>query len=118
MVDSCYSGLLKSSNSNLSEEDGDTSDNVFLTKLLNRKTRLFISSGSDEPVLDSSDDKHSWFAKKFIELLKSNNDTFTSHELYEKIDRYVQSNASQRPKYDVIKETGHNEGRFIFTPRN
>tara|TARA_A100001015_G_scaffold137262_1_gene152235 strand:+ start:37 stop:1938 length:1902 start_codon:yes stop_codon:yes gene_type:complete len=118
MVDSCYSGLLKSSNSNLTEVDGDTSDNVFLTKLLNRKTRLFISSGSDEPVLDSSDDKHSWFAKKFIELLKSNNNTFTSRELYIKIDRYVQSNASQRPKYDVIKETGHNEGRFLFTSRN
>ena len=118
MVDSCYSGLLKSSNSNLTEVDGDTSDNVFLTKLLNRKTRLFISSGSDEPVLDSSDDKHSWFAKKFLGLLKSNNDTFTSRELYIKIDRYVQSNASQRPKYDVIKETGHNEGMFLFTSRN
>ncbi len=118
MVDSCYSGLLKGSNTNLTTVDGDTNDSVFLTKLLNRKTRLFISSGSDEPVLDSSDDKHSWFAKKFLGLLENNKNTLTSREIYMKIDRYVQSNASQRPKYDVIKETGHNEGMFLFTAKN
>ena len=118
MVDSCYSGLLKGSNTNLTVVDGDTNDAVFLTKLLNRKTRLFISSGSDEPVLDTSDDKHSWFAKKFLELLENNQNTLTSIEIYMKINRYVHVNASQRPKYDVIKETGHNEGMFLFTAKN
>ena len=118
MVDSCYSGLLKGTNTNLTVVEGDTNDNIFLSKLLNRKTRLFISSGSDEPVVDSSDDKHSWFAKKFLGLLKNNKETLTSREIYVNIDRYVQSNASQRPKYDVIKETGHNEGMFLFTAKN
>jgi hypothetical protein len=85
---------------------------------MNRKTRLYISSGSNEPVLDKGEGKHSYFAKKFIELLETNNGHLTSWELFGEIDSYVQNNASQKPNYKVIKETGHNFGRFIFSARN
>ena len=35
-----------------------------------------------------------------------------------KIDTYVQNNASQKPSHKIIKETGHNFGRFVFSVRN
>jgi hypothetical protein len=117
MVDSCFSGLLKGEDENLTD-DGEKKNTVSLKKWMNRKTRLYISSGSNEPVLDEGEGKHSYFAKKFIELLETNNDHMTSWELFGKIDTYVQNNASQRPKYKIIKETGHNEGRFVFSVRN
>jgi hypothetical protein len=117
MVDSCFSGLLKGKDENLTD-DGEEKNAVSLIKWMNRKVRLYISSGSNEPVLDKGDNKHSYFAKKFIELLEENNDHITSWELFGHIDKYVQNNASQRPNHKVIKETGHNYGRFIFSARN
>ena len=118
MVDSCFSGVLKGDDENLVEDEENPKDVVVLNKWMNRKVRLYISSGSNEPVLDKSVGEHSYFAKKFIELLKINSGNMDSLEVFSEIDRYVQNNASQRPKYKVIKETGHNEGRFIFSVRN
>ena len=68
--------------------------------------------------MDKGEGKHSYFAKKFIELLETNNDHMTSWELFGKIDTYVQNNASQKPSHKIIKETGHNFGRFVFSVRN
>ena len=117
MVDSCYSGLTKGADENLTD-DGEEKNTLTLKKWMNRKARLFISSGSNEPVLDKGEGKHSYFAKKFIELLETNKGHMTSWELFGKIDSYVQNNASQKPNYKVIKGTGHNFSRFVFSVRN
>ena len=119
MVDSCFSGILKGDDDTISDIEGDSKDPVVLRKWLNRKARLYISSGSNEPVLDTSGDgTHSLFAKKFLDILENNNDNVISRDVYGGIDRFVQARASQRPKYKIIKETGDNEGMFIFSVRN
>ena len=119
MVDSCFSGILKGDDDTISDIEGDSKDPVVLRKWLNRKARLYISSGSNEPVLDTSGDgTHSLFAKKFLDILENNNDNIISRDVYGGIDRFVQARASQRPKYKIIKETGDNEGMFIFSVRN
>jgi len=117
MVDSCFSGLLKGSDENLTD-NGEEKNTLNLIKWINRKGRLYISSGSDEPVLDKGEGKHSYFAKKFIELLETNEDHMTDWEMFGKIDAYVQNNSSQRPNHKVIKEAGDNFARFIFSVRN
>ena len=119
MVDSCFSGILKGDDDTISDIEGDSKDPVVLRKWLNRKARLYISSGSNEPVLDTSGDgTHSLFAKKFLDILENNNDNIISRDVYGGIDRFVQARASQRPKYKIIKETGDNEVMFIFSVRN
>ena len=118
MVDSCFAGLLKGNDDIESDPERDLESSAYFGKMLLRKARLYISSGSDEPVLDSADGTHSWFAKKFLDTLKTNINSIDSEELYVKINQYVQANASQRPKYKIIEETGHNEGVFIFTSKN
>ena len=40
--------------------------------MLNRRTRLLITSGGVEPVVDASVDNHSLFAYKFLDILKTN----------------------------------------------
>ena len=117
MVDSCYSGLTKGADENLTD-DGQKKNTLTLKKWMNRKARLYISSGGNEPVLDKGEGKHSYFAKKFIELLETNEDHITSWELFGEIEEYVQNNASQIPNYKVIKGTGHNHSRFVFSVRN
>ena len=117
MVDSCYSGLTKGADENLTD-DGEEKNTLTLKKWMNRKARLFISSGGNEPVLDKSEGKHSYFAKKFIELLETNKSHITSWELFGKIESYVQNNASQIPTHKPIQGTGHNFSRFVFSVRN
>ena len=68
--------------------------------------------------MDKGEGKHSYFAKKFIEILETNEDHITSWELFGEIEEYVQNNASQIPNYKVIKGTGHNHSRFVFSVRN
>ena len=118
MVDSCYSGVFKGDDNVKPAQERDLEDPLYFTKMLERKTRLYISSGGDQPVPDTADGSHSWFAKKFIEILKKNNSNIDSELVAYKIKRYVQDNSSQNPEYKIIKETGHNKGAFIFSVRN
>ena len=67
---------MKGEENNIIDIEGDSNDPVFLKKMLNRKARLYISSGSDEPVLDTVDGTHSLFAKKFIDVLENKNEIY------------------------------------------
>ena len=119
MVDSCYSGITIKGDDNIKADvERDLENPLYFKKMLNRKARLFISSGGDAPVPDTADGKHSLFAKKFIEVLKLNNSSIDSEEVFIKVKKYVQNNSSDNPRYRPIKDIGHNEGVFIFSSKN
>ena len=119
MVDSCYSGIVYKGDENIQpDSERDLDSPLYFKKMLNRKARLYISSGGDAPVRDSIDGRHSAFAKKFIETLKSNNSSIDSQEIYYKIQRYVKNNTSDNPIYLNIENAGHNEGVFVFSAKN
>ena len=119
MIDSCYSGLItKGTNEALDNKEGDADDASLLRKWLQRPTRLFITSGSDERVPDAGAGGHSFFAAKFLQILKENQDHIISREVYDKIDVYIQKNAKVNPQMDVIPNGIHLDGHFIFSVRN
>ena len=119
MVDSCYSGITLKGDDNIKADiERDLESPLYFKKMLNRKARLFISSGGDAPVPDTVDGKHSLFAMKFIEVLQLNNSNIDSEEVYIKVKKYVQNNSSDNPKYRWIKGIGHNEGVFVFSAKN
>ena len=119
MVDSCYSGIVYKGDKNIkADTERDLENPLYFKKMLNRKARLFISSGGDAPVLDTQDGKHSLFAKKFLETLKENNSSIDSQEVYIKVKKYVQNNSSDNPRYIIIDGIGHNEGVFVFSAKN
>ena len=119
MVDSCYSGITIKGDDNIKADvERDLENPLYFRKMLNRKARLFISSGGDAPVPDTADGKHSLFAKKFIEVLKLNNSSIDSEEVFIKVKKYVQNNSSDNPRYRWIKDVGHNEGVFVFSAKN
>jgi hypothetical protein len=64
-------------------------DEKYIERLKNKKTRLVITSGGNEPVVDSVGGDHSLFALKFIDTLKNNNTVINSQILFENIRRYV-----------------------------
>ena len=92
-------------------------DKKYIDRLKNKKTRLVITSGGNEPVVDSVGGDHSLFALKLIDTLKNNNTVINSQILFENIRKYVIANADQTPERAMVHKTGHDGGDFLFFPK-
>ena len=92
-------------------------DQRYIKRLKNKKTRLVITSGGNEPVIDSDGGNHSLFALKLIETLKNSKNVINSQILFENVRRYVVSNADQTPERAMVHKTGHDGGDFLFFPK-
>ena len=121
VADSCYAGLLSSS-PDLLMLGADQNNIEFLKYKANKRSRLLLTSGGDEPVLDSAGNKHSIFASAFIDTLKNNNDIMTGPQLYKAVQARVikestKAEFKQEPEYKAIKGAGHEVGEFFFVPK-
>ena len=112
IVDSCFSGSLMRSGDNLNQTA--TLDKKYIKLLESKKTRLVISSGGNEPVVDSDGGDHSVFARKLIDTLQNNKGVLSTQEIFENIRKYVASNADQTPERAAIYKAGHDGGDFLF----
>ena len=109
VADSCYSGKLTRG---VRVERRSTN---YLASIARKRTRVVISSGGLEPVLDSGGkDGHSVFASAFLNALKQNRGIMDGTTLFTQIRRPVMLNAKQTPQYSDIREAGHEGGDFIF----
>jgi uncharacterized caspase-like protein len=112
--DSCFSGAMRNDPPDLSGYDEEIRRRVLL-KLGNKKSRIFISSGGDEPVLDGGCGEHSIFACNFMKALKEiKRPIFSSGELYQDHLKYVGGKAQQQPLHKELSNSGHDGGEFIF----
>ena len=88
-------------------------------RLQSKITRLVITSGGNEQVVDGiGDSKNSIFAEPLIKTLSNNTDVIRSIELFQKVQSYVINNADQTPNHSLIHGTGHDGGEFLFFPKN
>ena len=115
VVDSCFSGsLTRSSGTNKSVEK---LTKATVDRLLSKKTRLVITSGGNEDVVDGiGSSKNSVFAEPLIRILKNNTDVIRSYELFKSVQTFVIDNADQTPNHSTIHGTGHDGGEFLFFP--
>ena len=93
-------------------------DKNYIQRLKNKKTRLVITSGGNEPVTDNEGGNHSLFAQKLLDTLNQNNDVINSQILFENIRSYVVANASQTPEIAIVHKSGHDGGDFLFFSNN
>lgn len=115
MVDSCFAGALTRGSIGIQSIENLSNKNISRYKM--KKTRLVITSGGNEPVVDSDGNEHSYFASKFIDMLKNSDSVIQSLALFQGISRYVINNAQQTPSRTVIHGTGDDGGDFLFFPR-
>ena len=115
IVDSCFAGtLMRGSGENKSIEKLTQTS---IAKNQMKKTRLVMTSGGNEEVVDGiGDSKNSVFAEPLIRALKNNNRVMRSIELFQSVRTYVENNANQVPEYSLIHGTGHDGGEFLFFP--
>ena len=115
VADSCYSGALTRDSPGGQPPTHEERERS-LIKLAEQLSRVVITSGGNEPVLDGGGSGHSIFARKFIEALKSSNQAiFSAQELYVSyLLPSVSGNAAQQPTYGPLRQSGHDTGDFIF----
>ena len=93
-------------------------DEKYIERLKKKKTRLVITSGGNEPVMDNDGGDHSLFAEKLIGTLKANKNVINTQTLFENIRQYVVNNTEQTPEKAVIYKAGHDGGDFLFFAKN
>lgn len=124
IADSCYSGSLMRSGivtlrSGLSAEKKA----LRLNEDVSLMTRVALSSGGLQPVIDSVDNsKHSVFANALLSVLKGNEELLDADSLATQVAYSVaiatQDNVQQVPRYAPLAAGGHQGGEFYFAPKS
>ncbi|CAI2716971.1 caspase family protein [Nitrospina watsonii] len=114
VADSCYSGTL--TRAAITKLTTAQEKEKFLQKMMERSSRTLMASGGNEPVADGGGGGHSIFASVFLRALKSTDETtFTAEQLFHTyIKEAVAGQAQQVPEYNIIKNSGHEGGDFVF----
>lgn len=120
VADSCFSGTLTRSalgrlEAGISEEERAK----LIQRMVQQRSRMVMTSGGVEPVLDSAGGPHSVFAQPFIELLQANVGVLSGQEMFRLLQLRVTAaaqrvHAGQVPEYAPIKYSGHESGDFFF----
>jgi len=118
--DSCYSGGLSRDADVIPQSHGQE---AFLQKMLNGRSRTLMASGGDEPVTDNGKGGHSAFANAVLQaLINTRQALFTASDLFYDgaggVQRRVAGGSEQIPQYAIIRNSGHDEGDFVFTRKN
>src|SRR5262245_50814244 len=120
VADSCYAGTLtRSSVGRLDAALSETERLKVIQLMARKRSRMVMTSGGLEPVLDSVGGTHSVFAQPFIELLQSNVGVLSGQEMFRQLQLRVAGtaqrvDAQQVPEYAPIKFAGHEAGDFFF----
>jgi hypothetical protein len=124
VADSCYSGTLTRSALGNIEGGVNSEERLKLVGLMaQQRSRMALTAGGIEPVLDSAGGKHSAFAQTFIDLLSTNVGLLAGQELFQLLQGRVAAAANrldtrQIPEYAPIKFAGHESGDFFFVRAN
>ena len=108
MSDSCYFAMETKGNQIKKDKKSES-----YQKLLERRAVMIVGSGSNEPVLDTSQDKHSMFGMSLIQSLKNNTSAIRMRDIVENIV-LAHSGMQQQPYGIGINAWGHSGGDFIF----
>ncbi|MCI5074263.1 MAG: caspase family protein [Oricola sp.] len=113
--DSCYSGQLLRGGEGPAKVIAE--DRLLaLQRLSDRRSRILITSGGNEPVADTGGGGHSVFARALLTGLEENvDDAFSARELFDGfIVPMVIGRAAQEPQYRAIEKSGHEGGDVVF----
>ena len=114
VADSCYSGTF--TRRIYTYLDSASQRDRYLKKMIAKRSRTMLASGGNEPVSDIGGGDNSVFARAFLEGLKTiSKNEFTAEELYYQFIReMVAGSSDQTPEYNIIRNSGHEGGDFVF----
>jgi hypothetical protein len=119
IADSCYSGTF--TRRAVTELASDQQRERYLNKMKAKRSRTLLASGGNEPVSDIGGQGHSVFAEALLRGLAGgiDNREFSAEELYyQYIKEMVAGSSEQTPEYNIIRNSGHEGGDFVFKRKN
>ena len=112
MVDSCYFSISKGSNIITEKRKS-----MYYQKLLDKRARLVLASGQNEPVDDTGKGNNSIFGISFINSLQNNDYAISLREIGNDI-AFAHAGMRQQPYLHLMLNWGHTNGDFIFIRKN
>ena len=116
--DSCYSGaLLRGGDmAGLEEIIADKDRLLQLQRMAAKRSRVLLTSGGNEPVLDGGGSGHSVFAAALLTgLQEMDQAAFTTAELYSGyLLPLVVGQAAQEPQFRPVERSGHEGGDVVW----
>ena len=109
--DSCYSGTLTRGISVTRKGPSH------VERLASRRTRLALTSGGNEPVVDGGGGGHSVFANAFLRSLRENDEILDATTLHAQIREPIMRDSDQTPQFGPIRSARHEDGDFLFVRR-
>lgn len=106
--DSCYSGTLTRGISVARKGPSH------VERLAARRTRLALTSGGNEPVVDGGGGSHSVFANAFLRSLRENDGVLDATTLHVQIREPIMRDSDQTPQFGPIRSARHEDGDFLF----
>jgi TPR repeat protein len=120
VADSCYSSVITHPTSTIV---APASDERSVRIKWSRGARMVLTSGADEPVVDSTDPSqtHSLFAEEFLAVLRQNTILLSGQALAHEIsgrmaDSAARTGIKQSPTYSNLQDQQHMFGDFFFVP--
>lgn len=119
IADSCYSGIVLRGPSPLENTD-DLVNSDYVASLIRRKTRMALTSGGVEPVIDTlPGTENSIFAIALLNTLRENQTVITATDIYRRVSQDVVANLAsmgitQTPEFAGLLRSGHEGGDFFF----
>lgn len=105
IADACFSGSLAAPGKFSTDPASDSKSEPV-------RSRIVISSGGLEPVLDNGFGNHSIFAQSLLKELSEFDNSLTLSMLFRRIRDSVARKADQEPKLSVLQSAGHEGGSF------
>jgi len=106
--DSCYSGTLTRGIAVTRKGPSH------VERLASRRTRLALTSGGNEPVVDGGGGGHSVFANAFLRSLRENDEILDATTLHAQIREPIMRDSDQTPQFGPIRSARHEDGDFLF----
>src|SRR5207244_13278617 len=119
-ADSCCSGAMtRSAVPRLDPALGLDARAQVIRTMAHKRSRLLLTSGGVEPVVDTAGGPHSPFAQSFLDLLRGNQGVLPAQELFRRLQLQVVTmvkglDVRQVPEYAPIRFAGHEAGDFLF----
>ncbi len=122
IADSCYSGTLAGSLApRIDESLATAARGAALERLSRQRSRVAMTSGGLEPVVDGGGGKHSLYARSLLEVLTHMQTPLEAQELHAAVSArfaFLSSRLrlAQQPQYAPIGYAGHESGDFVLSP--
>src|SRR5262249_33363481 len=120
VADSCYSGAMtRSAVPRLDPGMTDDARAEALRTMGRKRSRLLLTSGGVEPVVDTAGGARSPVAPSLLDLLRQNRGVLPTQELFRRLQLQVMTmvermEVRQVPEYAPIRFAGHEAGDFLF----